>query len=68
LGGGEGGELFRSTDDGLHWNEVPAMNGAERLKTSITAIETRGARVEVRARFGRWLSLDGGVSWQKMAE
>jgi len=66
--GGDGGELFHSTDDGSDWKEVPVTDGKERLSESITGIETRGLQVKVRTGMGRWLSGDGGVSWRKIGE
>jgi hypothetical protein len=66
--GGEGGALFHSTDDGSHWKGVPVVDGGTRLSESITAIETPGSQVKVRTKLGEWVSVDGGVSWRKMAE
>lgn len=66
--GGEGGALFHSTDDGAQWKQVAVIAGEERLTEGITGIETRGSELRVKTESAKWVSLDGGVSWRKMAE
>jgi photosystem II stability/assembly factor-like uncharacterized protein len=66
--GNESGALFHSTDDGSDWKEVRIADGSERLRDSITGIETQGSQVKVRTKSGNWVSADGGVTWRKMGE
>jgi hypothetical protein len=62
--GGEGGALFHSLDDGLHWKAVPVVNGEERVKAGITGIQAEGGSLKVTTKLGVWTSSDAGVSWR----
>ncbi len=63
--------IFKSTDEGLHWTEIPPGNGLPaRLsgKMSIAvAMNTNAQRVFLIGNAGFWRSDDGGATWKQLA-
>lgn len=55
-----GGKVFRSTDDGFHWEAV--FSGG---RARITAVDAFDGGVVYAGGSGVWRSIDGGGSWEK---
>ncbi len=67
--GPTGTALFKSTDEGLTWQEITG-GGLPRLtgRTSIAvAMNTNSSRLFLIGNFGLYRSDDGGTTWRKMA-
>jgi len=63
--GGEGGALFRSRDDGLHWRRIPLVttSGAETGTITSIKFETSQQGTVLTAAGSRWTTSDGGLTW-----
>ncbi len=64
-------KIFKSTDEGQHWTEIPAGNGlpahlSGKMSVAI-AMNTNAQRVYLIGNTGFWRSDDGGATWTQMA-
>ncbi|MFZ0216280.1 MAG: hypothetical protein WAM30_10120, partial [Candidatus Dormiibacterota bacterium] len=65
VAGTESGEIYRSTDGGLHW--VRAARHLGKAVTTLVFDPSRSDALYAGSTHGVWVSHDGGVSWQAIA-
>lgn len=61
-----GEHIWRSDDDGAHWNTLTAFEGQSILGGRVADVAVSPVRPEeitVAGEFGVWRSMDGGASW-----
>ena len=63
--GGTAGTLFHSTDNGVHWRQIPVSDGTTQLTDSILQITRAGQQLLLKTPSETWTSSAPHAHWHK---
>ncbi len=65
---GDNAKLYLSSDNGVHWRNIPVSDGKNIPEGAIRAITVRAGRVILKTNSGIWSSPDNGETWTYQSE